>query len=375
MKVKQLVMSDYDTFYNISETGPSTVSQYVRLSVLGTLFLISNLGNIATIVITTRYRHRKSVMLTLIKHLSIADLIITYILILPFMVWIGTVRWIGGDICCRLFRFSWTFSLYLSSFITVAISLDRCFAIIFPITHNQGLCGTHRVMTMIVSSYVASIILSIPQLFLFRSYTFEPGWDQCVDNSDLIPIVYFQVYSVLALCIQFFIPFLIICFSYLAILLKIYTISTKTGLINRNGDQNRSRLMSRAKHRTQWIAVAIVLVFLLNWLPYAIIGLHYLFDDDITETDNHLFQASMLFGLSNSCFNPVVYGLSSLGNRKVMRKATNSCHSRIYTYVRQNDRKISSSLTNDTNHSPITETQNYVILDDKCVKYRCKNDE
>ncbi|XP_033104366.1 gonadotropin-releasing hormone receptor-like, partial [Anneissia japonica] len=221
---------DYNTSamdYNPNATGYpfNTTSQYARMAVLSVLFIVSNIGNIATIVVTTRYRHRKSAMMTLIKHLAIADLLITYILIIPFIVWIGTIKWVGGDVYCRLFRFSWTFGLYLSSFITVAISLDRCFAIIFPISHNQGICGSNRVKTMIVISYAASIILSIPQVFIFRTVKFAPDFEQC---TDAIPFEYIRVYSIFVLCIQFFIPLLIICSSYLAILLKIYDISTQT---------------------------------------------------------------------------------------------------------------------------------------------------
>ena len=39
--------------------------------------------------------------------------------------WAFTVRWLAGDLLCRVLMFLRVFGLYLSNFILVCISIDR----------------------------------------------------------------------------------------------------------------------------------------------------------------------------------------------------------------------------------------------------------
>lgn len=73
------------------------------------------------------------------------------------------------------FRYSYAFSfyfqvlsLYLSTYITVAISLDRCVAILDPMRRNGA---AFRVRIMICFAWIFSALFSIPQVMSF-SYLF-----------------------------------------------------------------------------------------------------------------------------------------------------------------------------------------------------------
>ncbi|KAI8789866.1 gonadotropin-releasing hormone receptor, partial [Biomphalaria glabrata] len=52
------------------------------------------------------------------------------------------------------------FALYLSTYITVAISLDRCVAVLDPMRRNEA---AHRVRLMISFAWIFSALFSIPQ--------------------------------------------------------------------------------------------------------------------------------------------------------------------------------------------------------------------
>lgn len=71
--------------------------------------------------------------------------------------------------------------------------------------------------------------------------------------------------------------------------------------------QARSKLFLRAQRRTVRMAVAIFTVFAINWLPYAFFSLWYVWFP-VPLDHMYVFEVAFMFGLSNSCFNPLIYG-------------------------------------------------------------------
>ncbi len=96
-------------------------------------------------------------------HLAIADLIVTFIMMPLEIVWHLTVSWNAGDPACRILMFFRAFGFYLSSFILVAISLDRYLAIAHPLSLTDA---DRRTKIMLALSWVLSTLASIPQVLL-----------------------------------------------------------------------------------------------------------------------------------------------------------------------------------------------------------------
>ena len=59
--------------------------------------------------------------------------------------------------------FAQVFGLYLSNYIIVVISIDRCSAILDPISKNKA---PKRTKSMLVVAYTSSLLLSVPQVSL-----------------------------------------------------------------------------------------------------------------------------------------------------------------------------------------------------------------
>lgn len=72
-----------------------------------------------------RRHKRPSRIDTMLTHLAIADLLVTFLMMPMEIGWAITVSWKAGDLMCRIMSFLRTFGLYLSSFVLVCISLDR----------------------------------------------------------------------------------------------------------------------------------------------------------------------------------------------------------------------------------------------------------
>jgi hypothetical protein len=83
--------------------------------------------------------------------------------------WHITVEWKASDAACRTLMFFRAFGFYLSSFVLIAISLDRYFAIAHPMSIMDA---SRRAKIMLIFAWLCSIIASIPQVRLPRTCLF-----------------------------------------------------------------------------------------------------------------------------------------------------------------------------------------------------------
>ncbi len=125
------------------------------------LFIVAACGNLTVFITLFRNRNIKSRVNLFIMHLSIADLIVTFVMLPLETAWNVTVAWKAGEVACRILMFFRAFGLYLSSFTLVTISLDRYFAIMRPLSLNDA---DKRGKIMLVLAWVFSFVASIPQV-------------------------------------------------------------------------------------------------------------------------------------------------------------------------------------------------------------------
>ena len=133
----------------------------IKTVVLSVMFVVSLVGNTATLLQMYRKRRRRSTINTLILHLATADLIVTFFCNVTDAVWASTVQWYAGNAMCKLVKFVQVFGLYLSTYIIVIISIDRCLAILDPMSRNKA---PRRVRAMIAVAWILSFLFSLPQV-------------------------------------------------------------------------------------------------------------------------------------------------------------------------------------------------------------------
>ncbi|KAL3866430.1 hypothetical protein ACJMK2_043727 [Sinanodonta woodiana] len=202
----------------------------ISVAAYSCFFLIAACGNLTVFITLFRNRKIKSRVNLFILHLSVADLIVTFIMMPLEIGWHTTVSWRAGDLGCRVLMFFRTFGLYLSSFVLVTISLDRYFAILHPLSLNDA---DRRGKIMLAFAWIFSAVASIPQT-----------------------IFQFSV-SVFALC----------------------------------------------------------------WTPYFVVSAWWWFDRETAKNlDGRVQKGLFMFAVSNSCMNPIVYGIFTIKfKREFMR--------------------------------------------------------
>ncbi|XP_046753635.1 adipokinetic hormone/corazonin-related peptide receptor variant I-like isoform X3 [Diprion similis] len=283
------------------------------------LMVISAIGNSTVLVLIRRRKgNTRSRINTMLMHLAIADLLVTFIMMPTEIGWAATVSWNAGDAMCRIMAFFRMFGLYLSSFVLVCISVDRYYAVLKPL-HLMDVDRRGKVMLTI--AWVGSTICSLPQMVVFHvdNHPVFTWYEQCITYNTFPSYTHELTYSLFGMVVMYALPLIVIIFSYASIIIEIYKRSRESF----TDKMRRSSLgfLGRAKIRTLKMTIIIVLVFFVCWTPYYVMSLWYWIDrPSAQKVDLRIQKCLFLFACTNSCMNPIVYGVFNIRSRKRDRK-------------------------------------------------------
>ncbi|CAH1121891.1 unnamed protein product [Ceutorhynchus assimilis] len=292
----------------------------LSITVYSVLMVFSAIANITVLVLLIkRRRQQPSRINTMLMHLAIADLLVTFLMMPLEIAWAFTVQWLAGDVMCRIMSFFRIFGLYLSSFILCCISIDRYYAVLKPL-HFVNL--DRREKFMIISAWVGAVICSTPQTYLFHveNHPNITWYVQCVTYHSFPTYVHELAYSVSGMVMMYAFPLTVIIFSYSSILLEIFRRTRNPGCAD---SVTRSSLafLGKAKIRTLKMTIIIVFVFFVCWTPYHVMCVWYWYDrDSALHVDQRIQKGLFLFACTNSCANPVVYGIFNIRARRKTAK-------------------------------------------------------
>nr|DAA64484.1 TPA_inf: CCAP-like G protein-coupled receptor 1 [Tribolium castaneum] len=287
-----------------------------QFTVLWVLFTMIVLGNSAVLVALLVSKSRKSRMNFFICQLAIADLAVGLISVSTDIAWRITVAWYAGNVLCKIIRFLQAVVTYSSTYVLVALSIDRYDAI----THPMNFSGSwKRARVLVMLAWLLSILFSLPTVFLFEEKQVQ-SMPQCWID---LQTWQWKVYITLVALVLFVFPALIISACYAVI---VRTIWSKSKLLIPVGHipirQCDSRgIIPRAKIKTVKMTLVIVFVFVLCWSPYIVFDLLQVYGH-IPKTQTNIAIATLIQSLAplNSAANPVIYCLFSTHLCRNLRK-------------------------------------------------------
>jgi hypothetical protein len=87
----------------------------VEQIVLASIFIFALIGNTLVLILMINKRHRRMTRMSFfILHLTIADLLVAFLSVLPMLIWKSTITFNGGDFLCRLIVFLMLTVSYIS---------------------------------------------------------------------------------------------------------------------------------------------------------------------------------------------------------------------------------------------------------------------
>ncbi|XP_045875372.1 C-X-C chemokine receptor type 2-like [Meles meles] len=294
----------YDDFGNFSGTPPTeiyspcridteTLNKYAVVVIYSLVFVLSLLGNSLVILVVLYSRLSRSVTDVYLLNLAIADLL--FALTLPIWAASKAKGWIFGTPLCKVVSLLKEVNFYSGILLLACISMDRYLAIVHAtrtLTQKR-----HWVKFICLGIWALSLILSLP-IFVFRRainppYSSPVCYEDMGANTTRLRIVM----RALPQTFGFLVP--------LAVMLFCYGLTLRTLFQAHMGQ----------KHRAMRVIFAVVLVFLLCWLPYNLVLvadtlMRLRVIEETCERRNDIgraLDATEILGFLHSCLNPFIY--------------------------------------------------------------------
>uniref|UniRef100_A0A0K2V4B7 Cardioacceleratory peptide receptor 2 [Tribolium castaneum] n=1 Tax=Lepeophtheirus salmonis TaxID=72036 RepID=A0A0K2V4B7_LEPSM len=310
-----------------NSTAPSSSHffQVEQLTFLWILLILIVIGNATVLLALAVSKGRKSRMNFFIRHLAITDLCVGLISVMTDIVWKITISWEAGLLACKLIRFSQAVVTYASTYVLVALSIDRYDAI----THPMNFSGSwRRAKVLIILAWALSIIFSAPILHFYTTKETQDYGTQCWIDFD--QKWHWKLYMTLVSVSLFVIPAFIIAGCYFIIVRTIWkkskeVITSASSLYKRQdrhksdgGVESETRrassrgLIPKAKVKTIKMTFVIIFVFILCWSPYIVFDMLQVYGC-IPDSPTNRAIATFIQSLAplNSAANPIIYCLFS----------------------------------------------------------------
>ncbi|ROL53259.1 Vasopressin V2 receptor [Anabarilius grahami] len=313
-----------------------------EIGVLGLVLALTTLGNGFVLWVLLRRKKHHAPMHLFMVNLCVADLVVAFFQVLPQLVWDITEHFQGPDALCRSVKYLQVVGMFASSYMIVAMTVDRHYAICCPLQAYRG-GAPSRWNTPIMVAWGLALVLSLPQVFIFSRSEVSPGvfecWGHFAEQWGLKAYVTWMTVAV------FVLPALIITVCQVRIFREIHdniylkservvTAEFKRNSVffhfaQREGGRGRSRERNRqsrhthhgvtkAMSKTVRMTLVIVLVYTICWSPFFIVQLWAAWDPN-PPNQGAAFTILMLLASLNSCTNPWIYtAFSSSVSRELL---------------------------------------------------------
>uniref|UniRef100_A0A4W4GGR8 Vasopressin V2 receptor n=1 Tax=Electrophorus electricus TaxID=8005 RepID=A0A4W4GGR8_ELEEL len=287
-----------------------------EISVLGLVLALTTLGNSFVLWVLLRRRKHHAPMHVFMVNLCVADLVVAFFQVLPQLLWDITERFQGPDLLCRAVKYLQIVGMFASSYMIVAMTVDRHYAICSPLQAYRG-GEPSRWNVPIMVAWGLALVLSLPQVFIFSRSEVAPGefecWGHFAEPWGLKAYVTWMTISV------FILPALIITICQVRIFREIHdNIYLKSERMITYPPLLPPPGVSKAMSKTVRMTLVIVLVYTICWSPFFIVQLWAAWDPNPPD-QGVAFTILMLLASLNSCTNPWIYtAFSSSVSRELL---------------------------------------------------------
>ncbi|XP_040899776.1 chemokine-like receptor 1 isoform X1 [Toxotes jaculatrix] len=313
---------------NASEpNGSDEYVQYVRksLNIMSLIvyclaFALGVLGN-GVVIWVTGFKMKKTVNTVWFLNLAVADFLFTAFLPLGVTYTAMDFHWAFGNFMCKLNSTINSLNMFVSVYILVVISVDRCVSVVWPVwTQNHR--SVRRASYVSLGVWVLSLILSIPA-FIFRDTEQIDEINLCFTNFALsddyetesvqqLRSFHHQAVIITRFILGFVVPFTVIVSCYAVIIHRL----------------RRNRTLANQSSRPFKIIAAVITAFFLCWAPFHILALIDMVNHTTKHSSQTLFHVVAIgapiatsLAFFNSCLNPLLYVFMGQDFKDKVRKS------------------------------------------------------
>ena len=239
------------------------------------IFVVSLLGNSFIGIIVYKTQILRKPINFFILNMAMSDLLYPIFLVPRELTYLYADSWLtSGQALCKMVSFLAFVSISVSIQSLILIAVDRFGAVVFPL--RSPVISLNLCPFFILGTWIVAILVSLPYFLVRKLTEYEKQlpcglrWNEAFRDSSLPK--------------NYFLPGYVVCLYVPAIMLtvlySIIVIKLKSQKIP--GEQSTNAEQQRAKRSRNVLkmAIAIVLVFVVCWIPVSICSLLVLFARD-----------------------------------------------------------------------------------------------
>ena len=272
------------------------------------IFVVALIGNIIIGIIVYRTKSMRKPINFFIVNMAMSDLLFP-IVCFPYIVTeINFGYWLlsgpVGQALCKLYNLL----VYVSALVSIQslalIAVDRFGAVVFPL--RSPLISSKHCRFFILATWIIAVAANIPDALTYELVEYQEGLVCVYKRNEVFgESLSYRSYEVSMLVIFWYVPMVLISILYMTVVIKL-----KSQNIPGEGSANGREQQSRRQKNVLKMSIAIVLTFIVCWLPTTIWWFLVLYAPDSTMTASCGFQyfAAIAFRLAhfNSAINPCI---------------------------------------------------------------------
>ncbi|CAG5049741.1 unnamed protein product [Parnassius apollo] len=315
-----LTREEYVTMLN-AYIYPQTY-EWVLIGTHTAVFIIGLVGNALVCIAVYRNHTMRTVTNYFIVNLAVADFMVILFCLPPTVLWDVTETWFLGHALCKVLLYFQSVSVTVSVLTLTFISLDRWYAICFPLEFKST---TGRAKTAILIIWTISLLFNTPELVVLTTVKMVPlrfeleYLVQCMatwsSNSDL-------VWHIIKILFLYTIPLLLMTIAYHQIVKVLWRSDKIPGQAETKKLASAEQIQLRSRRKAAKMLVAVVVMFAVCYFPVHLLSvLRYTLDMEQNDVITLLALLSHVMCYANSAINPLIYNFMSGKYRREFRRA------------------------------------------------------
>ncbi|XP_022914661.2 orexin/Hypocretin receptor type 1-like [Onthophagus taurus] len=300
-----------------------------------TVFVVGLMGNALVCVSVYRNHSMRTITNYFITNLAVADFMVLLFCLPPSLVWDVTMTWFFGVVMCKIVLYLQTVSVTVSVLTLTFISIDRWYAICYPLKFKST---TSRAKTAIIMIWMLALLFDIPELIAYETAGSEelkidtiyftqcaPNWSEGTETT----------WNIVKLVLLYLIPLLFMTVTYCQIVQVLW----RSGTVNHHPLNSNNRSVNsfpntnvnlegqlRSRKKAAKMLVAVVVMFAVCYFPVHLLNaLRIIIGLKNTDTNRAFSLVSHWLCYANSAVNPIIYNFMSGKFRKEFRRAVGCC--------------------------------------------------
>lgn len=282
------------------------------------ILILAVVGNILVILIVVRNKRMRSTTNFYLVNLAVAGLAIALFCMWPNLTISFVSGWPFGQWFCKANTLFQMMSLIASVITLTTISIDRFFAVFWPLKVR---ITQQRASVVIALTWILAGAVSLP-LPIYRKYrevhwldyverVCQDEWPQRPIYDENCTIITHSspgktAYHTFISLAMFFFPVVVICMAYSLIVWKLWVNIVP-------GEQHNAvlELQAKAKRKVTKLVLVVIVAFIVCWLPLQVLLLYDLLRKRkgvLPEWTKAYWFFAHFMAYADSALNPIIYG-------------------------------------------------------------------